>query len=323
MKLLQVLFLLVTTTVEASEQFVSVSFDSIQKQYNAYDTSPRRVANGSASTFDDLTDMESFVFLEGRQGKEENVTFVKTSSKARLRDEGEEVVWHGSADDRIGFATLLQTPSGLRAGIWSTETALYELMEPTDGTLRVVAIDWSDTMREDLFVRNNAGSIPAPEAEQRGNLRLSNSTTIGSNNEMDIVDVLVVVTHRAMCDRAFETTPCDLATNRFFMDSALVIVEAQINEAFRFVEINAEVNFLETIYIAPGFDLRAGRGTLDFMEASPDIKKWREDFGADLVAMITGPDPFERIGGIANLPGAFSVTDGNGIYSILQHEIGR
>jgi len=126
-----------------------------------------------------------------------------------------------------------------------------------------------------------------------------------------------------MCGKALRNSPCDLATHRGSMDRALAIAEARTNQAMQAVGVQVHTEFIDTVYIAPGFQTPVTSTTLKFVDYSEDIQRRRNQVGADLVAFIGNPDPKGELCGIAQIQGAHSVTSHWCLFSTLIHELGH
>ena len=106
------------------------------------------------------------------------------------------------------------------------------------------------------------------------------------------VDILVVVTNRAMCEYAGLDAGCPLTDeNRAPMESALAIAQEQTNDAMSSVGIPVETRIVGFSFLEGTFDGKPNTDTLNVLLTDSNVAQWRKDAGADLVAMITGFDP--------------------------------
>lgn len=138
------------------------------------------------------------------------------------------------------------------------------------------------------------------------------------NNGRDLqstttIDVLIVVTNSAMCESANLGPGCDLTdSSRANLENALRVVEAETNAGMQDVGVRAAVRFVQIIYLVAGYDGRPNLATLDdlrrWLRTDSNVAEWRNDAGADLVALITADDPTGSAGGIAYLESPESVT---------------
>lgn len=272
-----------------------------------------------------------------------NITFAKTVA---TRSEGGRVIWHGADNSTAAEATLLRDADGAVAGLLSIGSFWYEMVQTHDGLVRIVMAP-ADTALPTEDVESSRGALSflqdafSASDDAVGEippsfLAKTVDTDVGPDDPpiacdqddndgelVAVVDVLVVVTHGAMCEKAFEASPCDLETHRGSMDRALAIAEARTNRAMQAVGVEVYTEFVDTVYIAPGFQTPATSTTLEFVDQSEDIERRRNQVGADLVAFIGTGDPKNEICGIAELQGAHSVTSHWCLPSALIHELGH
>lgn len=305
---------------------------------------------------DDLQEMESITF-DGIDSNDDPITFTKTRTASRKTvDGGQEIVWHGALEGGgIGFATFVRSASGRLSGSFSNDQAAYSLVTFPDGSTHVKATEWRDF--PDTDVEAEAPSAPAASLDEQGRLFAEASfcpegrghftpvsvqhhetERVPSNRALrgggqDIlasasphnrslqgiieVDVLVIVTNRAMCEYAGLAAGCDSTeANRAPMESAMSIAQEQTNEAMQGVGIPVETRFVEVIFLEGTFDGGPSTFTLDTLLFDQNVRQWRREAGADLVAMITGSGTGANrfTCGIAYLNTAVSAT----AYSCLQ-----
>jgi hypothetical protein len=140
------------------------------------------------------------------------------------------------------------------------------------------------------------------------------------------IDVLVVVTNRAMCESAGLSANCpNTDGNRQPMVQRLNLVQEQTNAGFRDSGVSGvAIRIVEMRVLNEGFDGGPDGFTLDWLASNTEIESWRAAAGADLVSLITGRGTYC---GIARLRSPWSVTAYNcfGGYSFtheLAHNIG-
>jgi len=282
--------------------------------------------------------------FDGMEEGDEHLVFTKIKSASRNSVRGgQEVVWQGMLEgDGIGFATFVRPDyeGGRLSGTFTTGAASYSLITFADGSTHVKATSWGDfpdtdvesevpvsvrsftlEENEDLstgkvsVVPNNRGHFSTEpwqqnsETEKKGPHRALRgkqavNRTLQAMNE---VDVIVIVTNRAMCEYAGLQAGCSpTEENRAPMESALSIVQEQTNEAMSSVGIPVETRIVDIAFLEGTFDGRPSPGTLNVLFSDENVNQWRRDAGADLVAMITGVDP--TVCGIAYLNTHVSAT---------------
>lgn len=295
---------------------------------------------------EDLHTMQTIEFDGMKEGDEHLVfTKIKSASRNSVRG-GKEVVWQGMLEgDGIGFATFVRPDGegGQLSGTFTTGAASYSLVTFADGTTHVKVTAWSDfpdtdvelevpdsvltvalDENEDLstgkvsVVPNNRGHFETepwqqnPETEKKAPLHnrrvLRGGQAVNRTlQEINEVDVLVIVTNRAMCEYAGLEAGCSpTEENRAPMESALAIAQEQTNEAMASVGIPVETRIVDIAFLEGTFDGRTSTGTLNVLLYDPNVNQWRRDAGADLVAMIVGFDPV--VCGIAYLNTHVSAT---------------
>lgn len=99
------------------------------------------------------------------------------------------------------------------------------------------------------------------------------------------MDLLIIVTNRAMCEHAGLSVGCEANdANKAAIQGELPVLASQTNSAMQSVGVAAEIRIVRTIYLQPGYDGRPNRETLEVIRTNSDIQQWRDDAGADLVA---------------------------------------
>ena len=286
----------------------------------------------------DLFNMPSFILPTGVGGADEvEVVYYKIEATQRTIAGGFlEVVWHGSISDsdRIGLATLIQKSDGNVAGIFSTETSAFMLSTMPEGTLELKetfwADDFDDSVVDDEVEPENYITGDAVEEETFSSAMVidslmseasttswgngagvsggeSRSLRDGNRNLQSLtnVDVLILITNRAMCGAARLPAGCTLnARNRAPIEGMVKVVEEQTNTAMQAVGVRTAIRFVRTVHLSNGYDGRPSRESLQDMRNSEAVSSWRAGAGADLIAMVTGDDPSGTVGGISylNLP---------------------
>jgi hypothetical protein len=134
--------------------------------------------------------------------------------------------------------------------------------------------------------------------------------TIDVVRENTTIDLLVIVTNRAMCEAANKTAGCPYNDdNAAAMLSLLAVAEAQTNAAMQMVGVAVEIRWVQIIFlVAESGDLFGNENSLAKLASSSTVQKWRDDYGADLVAAIGSLDPVTPYCGMAYMLDAFSIT---------------
>ena len=288
-------------------------------------------ASFSISTGDiDLFNMPSFI-LSTAVGL--SFAYTKTEATQRKVVGGVEVVWHGSLSEsnRFGLATLIQKSDGNLAGIFSTETSAFTLTTMPVGTLQLTETFWVDAPEDseaDMAPTDAEGDIGDAIYEEKLFSQLIvespksvESVTSGGNGAgvtgggnrslkdghrslqtMTRVDVLILITNRALCETAKLPVGCDLTDeSRAPIEGMVKVVEEQTNTAMQSVGVNTKVTFVRIVHLSAGYDGRPSGTTLQDIRNSKSIDTWRTEAGADLVAMVTAADPANLIGGLSYL----------------------
>jgi len=344
------LILLVFVLPIAAEQepYIRVDFD-FGSRSQADPNGGQSVTIADLSMYDNGDEwfaMPSFQFNvknSARSIRTSSITFAKTMA---TRSESGRVIWHGKDSNSTAEATLLRDPGGEVAGFLSEGSFLYEMIQTHDGLVRMVMAP-ADTVLpttedvessrsalsflQDVFSASDdaVGEIPPSFLAKTVDIDVGPyDPPITCDPEVDhgaVVDVLLVVTHDAMCYRADVASPCDLEAHRGSMDRALAIAEARTNQAMQAVGLQVYIEFVDTVYIAPGFQTPATGTTLRFVGYSEDILRRRNQVGSDLVAFIGTDDPQGDICGKAQIQGAHSITSASAIclFRTLIHELGH
>ena len=280
-----------------------------------------------------LFDMPSLSLPTGMGiGSPEPVSvYIKTVSTEREVPGGIEVVWKGVLADsnRFGMASLIQTSDGI-AGTFSTETSAFTLMKTHDGNLELKETYWKDDLAGSSFEDDQIDPTEFDLGDAAFEETLfssmvveipkvqSSTTSIGDGVDLAIgqnrilrephrslqsltnIDVLVVVTNRAMCESAKLAYGCELTIeNRAPIEGMLKVVEEQTNSAMQDVGVATSVTFVRIVYLSADFDGRPSGASLQLLRNSASVASWRSESGADLVAMVTGNDPANQIAGLS------------------------
>ena len=267
----------------------------------------------------------------------------------------------------LGFATFVRSAGGQLSGTFSTEKAAHFLITFPDGSTHVKATPWSafedtagvvheapattsfaslDETAANLsafvsFYPKEHGhftpEVYRPETKllipPNRMLRGEGQDRIAaaqnrSLQENFVVDILVVVANRAMCEFAGLDVGCPVTeANRAPMESAMAIAQVQTNEAMQGVGIPVENRIVQIIFLEDAsYDPEPDTNALDVLLFDQNVAQWRQDIGADLVAMITGPGTGQNqfICGIAYLNTPASATSSVCLQGYtFTHEIGH
>ena len=312
----------------------------------------------------DLFNMPKFTFTGMGEGETSDAAvYTKTKATTRTMDSGaEEVVWHGAIAEtgRVGFATLVRDATGDIVGTFTTELATYELIKMPDGNLHVRAIYWKD-IKESVdgeeddgsflpkiassgtttgmtsvasFRPDHSGTVTSSAGEGGTRKLYSNRKLLRSGGERNLqgnvmIDVLVLVTNRAMCEFAGLSYGCELNdSNAAPINQRIPVLQAETNNAMQGVGVAVEVRIVQVVHLAPDFDGRPTGDTLNVLRDDANVQQWRNDVGADLVAILTGsndpnPDGSEILG-IGSINGPESATSALRLSSYsFTHELGH
>ena len=148
--------------------------------------------------------------------------------------------------------------------------------------------------------------------------------------EVAIIDILVIVTNRAMCEYAGVAAGCD-ATLTTYTDPIVLkieLLEAEFNNAMELDKItNVKVRVVD-IRILPAVtsdnEIYTQTETLTFMDSSALLQEWRTQVYADMVILIASANPARLSCGRGQLKGVNAVTS----YECLEayswtHEVGH
>lgn len=296
------------------------------KERSIFATASFSLSNGDI----DLFNMPSFILSTALGVR---LAYTKTEATQRKVVGGLEVVWHGSLSEanRFGLATLIQKSDGNLAGIFSTETSAFTLTSMPAGSLQLKEAFWVDAPED-----SDADIAPsAPEGDIGDDIKAEKlfsglivespktmesitsggkgvDVTEGGNRSlkdgnrslqaMINVDVLILITNRALCETAKLPVGCDVTNeSRAPIEGMVKVVEEQTNTAMSAVGVNTKVTFVRIVHLSPGYDGRPSGTTLQDMRNSNSIADWRTGAGADLVSMVTGADPDGLIGGLSYL----------------------
>jgi hypothetical protein len=296
----------------------------------------------NAETENDLFNMLSLSLPTevGSTEEAEVVVYTKTEATQRTVENGlVEIAWHGSLSEsaRFGHATLIQTSDGNVAGILSTETSSFTLKTMPDGTLELEETFWADDFEDSVYEEEyleESDSLVEGDAEETftpamivdSPISVTSETSWGqgidvaegenrslrdenrSLQQLRRVDVLVLVTNRAMCSAARRSAGCSLdASSRAPIEGMIKVVEEQTNTAMQAVGVRTSVKFVRIVHLNTNYDGRPSSAGLRDLSSSQTVASWRAGAGADLVAMVTGDDPNGLIGGISYLNRPWSV----------------
>jgi hypothetical protein len=137
-------------------------------------------------------------------------------------------------------------------------------------------------------------------------------TAPDDNNDHNntIIDLLMIVTNRAMCEAADQTAGCPYNNDTAAAILSLIaMAEAQTNAAMQLVGVAVEIRWVQILFLnAASGDLYANEQSLVQLANSRTVQKWRDDYGADLVAVIGSIDLSTPVCGIAYMLNPFSIT---------------
>lgn len=279
--------------------------------------------NSIDMTDDMMTKMDSMHL----QCMGDDEVYRKMKSEMRTMEDGEtETVWVG-VNDRMGFATLVQTPDGM-AGSFTTSTATYSLMQAPDGTMQMKTILWADLPDEGdskeetlTMALNDTTSMermtpPAPPNKVINTVvdEVDSPTANGPSRflrqsrqlQTSNIRVLLLVTNRAMCENAGLRAGCTLTSfTRTAFSLRVPILVSQTNTAMQGVRVDAQIEIVDTIFLSSSYDPDPDSATLTVLRTNPTVARWRSESRADLVAIITGSGSYC---GLATVGGFVSAT---------------
>lgn len=327
------------------ESEVSNSTTSLSIYWNEADETTNLLSTTARARLDpptfDLNAIDRIILDWGG----DNVAFTKRTSLAHVTHGGRVyITWEGNSNDAATEVALLMFDSdgsgrGVLTGALSTRQESFQLktLTASGGILQIERTPWNmfpdsaDAEFTDLVPTDAAvaASLKASNIVHRGTELLHPPTEerrqrrrLDEEDEMHTVDLLVIVTKRAVCEYNGERGDCDPDDDMAeTMDRRLALSTSQTNNAFEFGNVNAQLRLVETIYLSGDFDGRPTTDTLGVLLFSDDVEEYRDDAGADLVMMVTGPHP--RNCGIALLNTYVSAvgSDCFGAYT-FSHEIG-
>lgn len=341
----------------AAESTIHVTFEKASSR-----RSDNRLEGTAAVAVDnsELFNTTSFgiTSVGGGPDYSDRVVFKKTHSTIRTLKNGKiEVTWHGGIIDngRIGFATILLTGNGDLVATFSTQSSVFELDTLPNGILRVKATLWKDVVDGEgiepggaklastprmanarfnfvgSFDPDQSGSVTtssvngvvAKENSKRGNV-FERSAAINT-----IVDILILVTNRAMCEVAGLANNCVYNTkNAQPIRNKISLAILQTNTAMLTVEIPVSMRIVRIVHLSSDFEttqVNPGEDVLEFLRLDKQIRQLRDEAGADLVSLLTGglPSGFPSAG-IAYIDSAESVTSTDALATYtFTHEIGK
>jgi hypothetical protein len=253
---------------------------------------------------------------EASSSSKEDSTFVAfLSTNTTIYDIGR--LWNGT----LSVKTMLLSEAKDGMGIEAPDKPL----EPNVATSRFQVAGsiqpeyTSDTMETSSGSQSLLQQYPIKEEkedEDRGRSLQSNSKVI--------VDVLVCVTNRAMCQVAGLNAGCAFSeANRKPVTDKIALAFEVTNQAMRGVGVPVEVRMVRVLYFANG-DANPDGEALNFLRNDPVVQKQMRDVGADLVTMFTGSVPAGfPAAGIAYLNAAESVNSVDYLSDyVFTHEIG-
>jgi Metallo-peptidase family M12B Reprolysin-like len=241
----------------------------------------------------------------------------------------------------------------------SMNTTVYDIGRLWNGTLHVKTMLWSEAKdgmgieAPDKPLEPSVGSAASGRLQVAGSLQPDYSSvtmerSLGSHgplqqypiekeakedeghgrnlqsNSKVIVDVLVCVTNRAMCQEAGLSVGCAFSeTNRKPVTDKIALAFEVTNQAMRGVNVPVEVRIARLVYFSDG-DANTDKAALDFLRNDPGVQKHMRDVGADLVTMFTGSTPPSfPAAGIAYLDSPESVNSVEYLSTyVFTHEIG-
>lgn len=298
---------------------------------------------------DDLLNMPTFTFDDGS----DSAVFTKIQATRRVLASGvEEVIWEGTVtkSDEYGFATLLRYDDGPVAASFTTSVAAYELDTTAKGAVQLTSTLWEDVKTGMGVVPSRNESTSSSRFEPAGLVAAGSSypdlggtitTSTGAaaslidsapqhlrSRELQagpVVDVLVLITNKAMCRVAGLASGCENSSaNRKPVEDKLALAQQQSNSAVQSVGVPLTFRFVRVIVLVPEFDANPDVAALDSMRDSPVVQGWMDEAGADLVALLTGSIPANSPAGIAYINRPESVTSVDFLSTFtFTHELGE
>lgn len=235
--------------------------------------------------------------------------------------EAHSTLWRGMLlPDRneTGFSTIYKDVDGSIGGFFTSKTLSMELVQHSNGDLVVHSTDWKDVAHEEGdnhleekdFSRTRRVSEHKLVAEfatrfeqdqcggqqvTKRDLEIVQSPPRRLDEEKSdpvVVDVLLLVTNRAMCSHAEERYGCEpTQRNRGPIERSLRIAHDQTNEAMRNVGALVQTRIVQIVYLDPSYDGRPNPETANFLYLDQRVESWRVATGGDLTMLIAGTDP--------------------------------
>jgi hypothetical protein len=275
--------------------------------------------------------------------------YTKIKSIRRIyEDNTVEVLWEGIIldRDRVGSATFLQlSNTGALGGTFTTEENGYTLLKfASSGKFHLRALslsflnDTEETDKIDSTNINKDGSStnpiadkvtvekvipyqkikeedisdgPASGAIQGRQRRLTHQQQQHRNLQVfSTVDVLVLITNRAMCEAAGLSIGCaNSDLNRVAMNILVGIAQNNVLSSMTNGGIPVRVRFVSTEYLSATSDNDrfANVATLNWISGSKSIQDLRKKVGADLVAVVGAVDPATGSCGTSQINGHASI----------------
>jgi hypothetical protein len=299
-------------------------------------------------------------------GEEPFAIYTKIKSVLTTRNNGsKQVTWSGAMQDAAGFATIVKFDDGHVTGSFTTAKAACSLItlrinsaivrcvkwedlpdeldydsssSSSSSNQRSVIRDWNPTASSSVKLDNSGNTIEsfgkAADIVSAGSRRLpeahaSRDWEVHRKLQSSAVtDVLVLVTHRAMCKFAGLPVTCENnVSNRGPTQERMAVLKSQTDSAMQEVGVDAEIRIIEMIIIndAEPEPLPVNDMALETLVSNKKVNEWRDNIGADLVAVITDGLSGEDQGcGIADIDGWISITDWGCLDGFtFSHELGH
>ena len=319
-----------STAVADHTSNMTVSFSTNQMEWMG----PYSMAPATIGVAGDMMLMDSMT-LDCRGDEPVAVVYKAMSTEQVTMDSGAtQTTWRGIMKGGLGFATMMQTSDGSMTGTFSTQDAAYSVMTDLNGNSQMKMTRWVDfapegdeheatrrTTTGTRFLSEPTAVLQAPPMTMAGNmvskkvrdirpnLKGPSRRFLGSTHralQISSVRVLLIVTNAAMCEYVGLAAGCDASSSSTPFADRVPLLQDEMISAMQGVGVNAEIQIVDVIYLAPGYDVVPDDFVLDQVSADSTIAQWRQDSQADLVAFITHSGG--NYCGIAHLPGAFSVT---------------
>ena len=310
---------------------------------------------------DDLYNMSAITFAGMRHGGvSDAAVYTKTYATRRtMTSNHTKVVWHGVIAEagRFGFATLVRGVTGHVVGTLTTEVATYDLVTLPDGNLHVRSTMWKNhkhgmgiekaqenrqvlsEMADNVtamsvvhsFRPDHSGTATKSMGEGAAMLQNSNRKLLRDGSGVGerglqgttVVDILVIVTNRAMCEYAGLKSGCESSDkNRAPINNMIPVLQAQTTAAMQSVGAPVKMRIVQVVHLAAnGFDAIPDTTALKVIQTEY-FQKLRTDAGADLVSMLTGDGgPYAGLAYL-NSPESVVSVHAFGIFAFT-HELGH